>query len=552
MSCSRITNDYDGITHDYTRKQGLVYEQVFLPDHAPREWCDRSVLWNAVEQAEKTKDSRLAREFVVALPVEFGLDFWKEEVSRFADKLTDDGMCVDVCIHDTDGHNPHAHIMATVRPLNKNGSWQRKTEKEYLCRRGYEERSFTSSEFKAAETEGWEKQYLYQCGKEKGYLPPSQAEGLERISKHPKSSRYGRENPISARWNSEEQLCLWRKQWADIVNQDLAWLDDTKRIDHRSFAARGITIQPTIHEGVKARKNKKKGIWLILDRVSVNRLIRQDNEFIYNMTEAVKYLVKTLVLMISRVAGVLEELRTDMIILDYKRHEASQRKSGKASVDSYMTSAYDKAEALAVQISDKKAEIAALEKEMKRHPVFFKSKQAEIQPKLTTALQDLKELEFARNQALHWLDLPDGATDLTPAAEKIEECRSDMVRFGEQENKFKKVLDETLGAYCETLQNAASLDQVKLKEERLAIREKKEDEAWEKLTTSSSYADESDFNRSIDRVSELIGEEAPHYKTEDEIRQERECEEYVQMHSSQRGTQDGRGIGKPKNNREER
>ena len=70
MSCSRIYNDYDGVQHDYTKKQGLVYEQVLLPPQAPPEWKDRSVLWNAVEEAEKSKDSRLAREFVVSLPVE--------------------------------------------------------------------------------------------------------------------------------------------------------------------------------------------------------------------------------------------------------------------------------------------------------------------------------------------------------------------------------------------------------------------------------------------------------------------------------------------------
>ena len=70
MSCSRIENDYDGITHDYTKKGSLVYENVFLPIHAPPEWSDRAVLWNAVEEAEKSKDSRLAREFIVALPNE--------------------------------------------------------------------------------------------------------------------------------------------------------------------------------------------------------------------------------------------------------------------------------------------------------------------------------------------------------------------------------------------------------------------------------------------------------------------------------------------------
>ena len=59
MSCSQILNDYDGVQHDYTRKQGLVWQQVFLPEHAPQEWQDRGVLWNAVEENEKTKDSRL-------------------------------------------------------------------------------------------------------------------------------------------------------------------------------------------------------------------------------------------------------------------------------------------------------------------------------------------------------------------------------------------------------------------------------------------------------------------------------------------------------------
>lgn len=47
-----------------------MWQQVFLPPQAPPEWQDREKLWNAVEVAEKAKDSRLAREFVVALPIE--------------------------------------------------------------------------------------------------------------------------------------------------------------------------------------------------------------------------------------------------------------------------------------------------------------------------------------------------------------------------------------------------------------------------------------------------------------------------------------------------
>ena len=76
-----------------------------------------------------------------------------------------------------------------------------------------EERGFTAAEFKSAQAEGWEKQYQYKVDKKKVYMVPSQAEkhGYERASKYPKSTKYGRQNPISAHWNSEEQLLAWRE-----------------------------------------------------------------------------------------------------------------------------------------------------------------------------------------------------------------------------------------------------------------------------------------------------------------------------------------------------
>lgn len=125
MSCSQILNDYDGVMRDYTRKQGLVWQQIFLSEYAPAEWSDRGTLWNAVVENEKTKDSQLAREFVVVLPIEMGKAKWESLLTEFIkDNFVADGMCADVCIHDTDGHNPHAHIMVTVRPLAENGQWQ--------------------------------------------------------------------------------------------------------------------------------------------------------------------------------------------------------------------------------------------------------------------------------------------------------------------------------------------------------------------------------------------------------------------------------------------
>ena len=119
MSCSKILNDYDGVLHDFTRKRGLVWEHIFLPENAQQEWQERSELWNAVERTEKTKDSRLARELVVALPVELGKDQWVALLTDYIQSnFVADGMCADVAIHDTDGHNPHAHHDLAVVAVN--------------------------------------------------------------------------------------------------------------------------------------------------------------------------------------------------------------------------------------------------------------------------------------------------------------------------------------------------------------------------------------------------------------------------------------------------
>lgn len=201
LSCTNILNDYDGVRHDFTRKKGLVWQDVFLPEFAPPEWKDRGVLWNAVEENEKTKDSRLAREFVPALPIELTPAQWQDLLTDFIqNSFVAEGMCADVAIHDPypPGHNPHAHIMLTVRPLDEQGNWQYKTEKEYLCVKDDEERGFTATEFK-------------------------QAQGYERVSKYPKSTKFGRQNPITERWNSDEQLVLWRAAWTGRMWQTDIW-----------------------------------------------------------------------------------------------------------------------------------------------------------------------------------------------------------------------------------------------------------------------------------------------------------------------------------------
>ena len=105
----------------------------------------------------------------------------------------------------------------------------------YFNMRNGEERGFTAAEFRTAQDEGWEKQYPYKVGKKKMYMVPSEAEaqGLVRADKHPKSTRYGRQNPISERWNNEEQLAAWRAAWADVSNRCLERAGREERIDHR-------------------------------------------------------------------------------------------------------------------------------------------------------------------------------------------------------------------------------------------------------------------------------------------------------------------------------
>ena len=290
-SCSKIYNDYDGMMHDYTRKHGCVYSEIFLPSNAPPEWQDRTELWNAVEAAEKAKDSRLARELIVALPVEIGLDEWKAILKDFISKqCVNKGMCADVSIHDTDGHNPHAHILLTMRPIDDKGKWQAKTQKEYLCKRGDEERGFTAAEFKTAQADGWEKQYQYKVDKKKLYMTPTEAEqqGYERVSKNPKSTRYGRQNPICAEWNSEEQVLRWCKAWEGVTNKALEQNSIDARVDCRSFKECGIDEQPTIHEGVSAHIIEQRGG--VSERCEMNRQIKADNALLLEIKKQIKKL----------------------------------------------------------------------------------------------------------------------------------------------------------------------------------------------------------------------------------------------------------------------
>lgn len=400
LSCSRMLNEYDGVQHDYTRKQGLGWRQVFLPATAPAEWQDRETLWNAVEETETAKDSRLAREFVAALPIELSRE---EQIQLLQDFIKEqfvaDGMCADAAIHDPypPGHNPHAHILLTVRPLDEKGKWQYKTEKEYLCVKDGEERGFTAAEFKQAQADGWEKQYQYKVGKKKVYMTPSaaQAQGYERISKYPKSTKYGRQNPITERWNSDEQLVLWRQAWADVTNLHLERTGHEERIDHRSHAERGLLERPTVHEGVVARAMDKKGI--ISDRCELNRQIKADNALLRELRGQVKKLAQAVKNTIPALADAMENLRKNLLLFCY---QLGYLRKGKERLNTSLNTlrpALAQYNQVAKDIRDKTKERRSVLSEKKALSAVHVFRHRELAAKIAALTDDLPSNENVEN-----------------------------------------------------------------------------------------------------------------------------------------------------------
>ncbi|CAH1647944.1 MULTISPECIES: Ti-type conjugative transfer relaxase TraA [Chelatococcus] len=219
----KLTNERDGITHDYTAKQGVEHAEIVLPEPGAgpigvnADWArDRSALWNAAEFAEKRKDARVAREFEVALPHELSAEQRLEATREMAQELADRyGAAVDFAIHApheaSDVRNHHAHILMTTRQVTEEGLG----EKTYLER---------------------ENKWLLAHD-----LP-----------------------------TTDMQLRDLRQKWEGIANERLAMAGLDIRIDHRSHMERGLEIAPTEHMGVHATQMDRRGL-----DVSRARLDRQ-------------------------------------------------------------------------------------------------------------------------------------------------------------------------------------------------------------------------------------------------------------------------------------
>ena len=526
LSCSRLYNDYDGIQHDYTKKQGLVWQEVFLPEYAPQEWQAREKLWNAVEEVETAKDSRLAREFVVALPIELSREEQVELLQEFIqEQFVSDGMCADAAIHDTDGHNPHAHILLTVRPLDEQGKWQYKTEKEYLCMKNGEERGFTAAEFKAAQNEGWEKQYPYKVGKKKVYMVPSEADaqGLVRADKHPKSTRYGRQNPISERWNSEEQLAAWRAAWADVSNRCLELAGREERIDHRSNAARGLDEIPTIHEGVAAQALERKGI--ISDRCEINRQIKSDNALLRELKAEVKKLAALVARTVPAIAEGLEKLRSRVLIFCY---QLSHIRSGKSHIQKSLAvwrPELERYTGLVQQIKEKSKERKALVAEKKELPIYHVKRHKVMAVRIAELTEELEELHSEKALLLQKFEYAEDA-GAEAFRKDIATMEAGLKKLETQEQKYSAELDKALAEYADLKVQAADFDPVELYKARQAIRPVQEKAAEKQL--EETLRNKPSFGLLLNakqEMSRLLGENEEEWRAKQFVKQQRKAQQ---------------------------
>ena len=263
-SGEKLTNEWDGLTHDYTKKGGVVHSEILLPAHAPPAFSDRSTLWNSVELSEKSNNAQLAREVEIALPVELSREEQTRLVREYcSSQFVSKGMIADFNLHDTGGGNPHAHILLTMRPLDEKGAWLPKSKKEYV---------------------------LDENG-EKIRLP---------------SGRYKTRKVDLVDWNNRENAEVWRRAWADLANDFLAQNNRPERIDHRSYERQGIDQLPTVHVGVSATQMEKKGI--VTERGELNRNINAANRILREIRRLVRGLKDWIAELKERKAVLLEAL----------------------------------------------------------------------------------------------------------------------------------------------------------------------------------------------------------------------------------------------------
>lgn len=201
-SGEKLYSVLDGETKQYGKRTVQPETFILAPQHAPEWVYDRQRLWNEVELFETHRNARLAREVKLALPIELPHDAQRKLLEEFVqENFVERGMVADVAIHRDVEHNPHAHVMLTVRPFNEDGTWGNKKKKEYV--------RDENGDF-----------ILDKKGKKK-------YKTIELTD-----------------WDRKETLIEWRKNFAEKVNEYYKMYEIDESVSHKSYEEQGLNKIP--------------------------------------------------------------------------------------------------------------------------------------------------------------------------------------------------------------------------------------------------------------------------------------------------------------------
>lgn len=289
----KLFSEYDQQWKNHTYKKEVVYTEIMLPTNAPPEYADRATLWNSAEEVEKQWNSQLARRFVVALPREVPLEMCPQMMQEYCNEyFVSKGMCCDFAIHDPDppGHNPHCHIMLTMRAIDENGKWMPKSRKVYDL-----------------------------------------DENSERI-KLP-SGRWKSHKEDTVDWNEQYHAEEWRHGWEVIQNKYLELAGSAERVDMRSYERQGLDIIPTVHMGAAVCALERKGIETNIG--NLNRDIKAANRMMNAIRKTIKSLRNWIADILEARKEVLAEMKEEqeaaspnlaLLLRDYMDLRKAERK----------------------------------------------------------------------------------------------------------------------------------------------------------------------------------------------------------------------------------
>jgi hypothetical protein len=229
----KLRNERDGVTHDYSRRSGVVYADILLPENAPDSFHNRAELWNAVEKSEKAGNAQLARDIEFSLPDNLDrpsqITMILEHVRR---EFVDKGMCADIAIHDKNDGNPHCHLLLTMRPLDERGDFGLKSKREYILDKAGKRIPLANGDFKTRKV-------------------------------------------CLTDWDDRKNAERWHAAWATVCNRAMERLGSERRFTNQSYAEQGLSIEPTIHIGKTASQMEKRG--KPSERGDINREIKERN-----------------------------------------------------------------------------------------------------------------------------------------------------------------------------------------------------------------------------------------------------------------------------------